>query len=62
MKYIELTEIRTTGVEAGKKCKILVNFDKVHSLFPSNNNTKLEMKRGWIVVEESYEDIYGKLL
>jgi|TARA_R100000742_G_C4184502_1_gene18548 hypothetical protein len=62
--FIELEEIISSGITAGKKRPIAVNTEKISSLTPvdhKGHGTQISLRRGTIQVTESYEEILRKL-
>jgi len=61
--FIELTELITNGLSAGKTRQISINPNRIISFSPveSGEGSTIEVKRGNIRVRESYEDIKSKI-
>jgi|TARA_R100000005_G_scaffold95351_1_gene76526 hypothetical protein len=61
--YIEVEEVVTSGLGAGKKRTISVNDSKILTFFPSDTGKGcvLELKNQRIQVTDSYEDVKAKL-
>ena len=57
--FIELTELITAGINAGKQRQISINTNRVISFTPveSGDGTNIEVKRGIIRVKQTYEEV-----
>ena len=57
--FIELTEVITAGITAGRKRQISINTNRVISFTPveTGEGTNIEVKRGVIRVKQTYDEI-----
>ena len=57
--FIELTEVITAGITAGRKRQISINTNRIISFSPveTGEGTTIEVKRGNIRVKETYDEI-----
>ncbi len=57
--FIELNEVTTSGITAGQKRLITINVDKISSFYPveRTNNCQINLRRGTLMVEQSYEQV-----
>ena len=57
--FIELTEVITAGITAGRKRQISINTNRIISFSPeeSGEGTIIEVKRGNIRVKETYDEV-----
>ena len=55
--WVTLTEIKTGGLGTGNKQEITINTDKMVSFVAAEKGCKIELKKGWILVDESYNHL-----
>lgn len=57
--FIEFKEVTTSGLTAGQKRLITINVDKISSFYPvdRSNNCQINLRRGTIMVEQTYEQV-----
>ena len=57
--FIELTEVITGGITAGHKRQVSINTNRIISFTPveSGDGTNIEVKRGVIIVKQTYEEV-----
>ena len=57
--FIELTEVISSGITAGRKRPISVNVEKIASFYPleGGKGTTIELRRSTLRVQQSYEDV-----
>ena len=57
--FIELTELITAGINAGKQRQVSINTIRVISFTPveSGEGTIIDVKRGVIRVKQTYEEV-----
>lgn len=57
--FIELKEVTTGGLTAGQKRLITINVDKISSFYPveRSDNTQINLRRGTLMVEQTYEQV-----
>ena len=60
--FIELEEIVSSGITAGKKRPVVVNVDKISSFTPLDKGTQISLRRATLHVSEGYDDIISKLV
>lgn len=55
--WVTLTEIKTGGLGSGSKQEMTVNTDKIVSFTAADAGCKIELKKGWLLVDESYNQV-----